>query len=83
MTRITKTLSAILVATPAVAFAQAEPMSEMNLEEFQDMYGLDTVVEFEALDTNGDGLLSPLEQERIEGVGVDNENDIDLEDDDV
>lgn len=79
MTRMTKIIAALALTIPATAMAQddgAVPAEPMSFEMFQETYGnaldpsTDDRIEFEILDTDNDGFLSPEEQTEIDETGA-------------
>lgn len=86
MTRMTKIIAALALTLPATAMAQDEgaaPAEPMTFEMFQETYGneldpaSDDRIDFEILDTDNDGILSPEEQEGIEDFGGTDDDDVD------
>jgi hypothetical protein len=91
MNRMTMIIAALSLTVPGAVLAQdggAAPAEPMTFEMFQETYGnaldpaSDDRIDFEILDTDNDGILSPEEQQGIEGFGgTDDDTDgIDVDD---
>ncbi|KAA9005587.1 hypothetical protein [Histidinibacterium aquaticum] len=72
MTRITKLLTAAIVAVPTFAAAQSVDEQEaITLEMLMEDYPDVSATDFEVLDVNGDGVLTGVELEELEEYDLD------------